>query len=141
MKLHKSNGCGCRKNEMGLSSSPKTEFLTERLIKALKKCNYVLIEREKKVSLGGYRYAFKDVYMEDEDGKTWGFEIKTHVADITHSSYGKECHSCNYNYFVVSPDCYYDIVKFLEEKEYDHVGIIVGNRYWLDMMKEAERIE
>lgn len=142
MKLVKTTKYGCRRNEFGRPSSPKTELLTKTLLDSLTaKDFFPLIEREKMIRLGGYHHTFKDVYAKDIDGDTWGFEVKTHTSDITHSEHGKECSSCNYNYFVVSPDCYYDIVKFLEENKHDHVGIIVGNKFWLDVMKEAVRIE
>lgn len=143
MKLTKPRQYGCRRNEMGLPSSPKTEYLTNRLIKMLESIELIThIEREKYIRNGvsGYAFCFKDVYAEEKNGSTWGFEIKTHVGDITHSEHGKNCDSCNYNYFVVSPDCFYHIVKYLQENNLDHVGVIVGNRYWLDTMIEAERI-
>lgn len=122
------------RNELGRSTTRKTEDLTNTLIKHLGK--FKSVERERYM-----RPNFKDVFAIDEDGNTWGFEIKTHVGDITQGKNWCVLDDCNYNYMVVSPDCYYYAVKWIEENHEGHAGVIVGNRLWLDVMKEAVRIE
>lgn len=126
------------RTDKGRITSWKTECLTRQM---LKKFGGSYILRREMTIIATDVSCVKDIFAVNLfNGDTFGIEVKTHISDITSSPYGKECCSCNYNYFLVWTDCYYYIERYLKEKQFSHVGIIVGCQNWLDVVREPARI-
>lgn len=121
------------RNEYGRATTRKTEDLTHSLIRDLE--GFETIVREKYMNPN-----YKDVFAIDDKGFTYGFEVKTHYGDLTSEKNYCILDDCDFNFLVVTPDLYYHAVKWLEKKQYNHVGIVVGNRLGIDVVKCAYKL-